>query len=582
MRSILAKTFIALMIFNASLWAYFLASDDFIQTELEHLRDKLSSAGYVYADMTRQALWQTEGRPDDAPLVIRDFLVSSAALVGNNLRIYQNDHKPTLTENRVYFDARQHSAQDRIVVSRLSDGPPSGTESTGYFSHFLEQIFIIYKGLFIDIQLQEAFDGYQTRLVAQSFVTAEGPDELKVQSITPIKDGRNVVGFVELWEYYNLRSAYMKRNQGRIIGLLNLTGVTVLFGLYLVLSVIWPLRRLAANLAKRSAATNLQDELIHLENMKLQSRKDEIGRLASSLAFLNTRVLGALKDKEEFASDVSHELKNPIASILAYSEAHAADNKALPQTLEKIRKQAARMDRLVSEISDVARIDHEIVNQKRERFNLSDLLSEIAGHFSDPSQQPNLRITQNIQANVNTLGLPDRVGQVFVNLFQNAISAMDQNGHIRVTLRSDKRGIKVLIEDDGPGIPLENNERVFERFFSDRSANRPMNEHSGLGLYICRQIIEAHGGDIKVVPSSLGGAAFAMTLPRADNQNINPLNHGQKMKFALKLYILILGLSVLGLAWILSQPDLPSEEVLWCEEYRPNLSLKECAKEFAY
>ena len=77
MRSILAKTFIALMIFNASLWAYFLASDDFIQTELEHLRDKLSSAGYVYADMTRQALWQTEGRPDDAPLVIRYFLVSS-------------------------------------------------------------------------------------------------------------------------------------------------------------------------------------------------------------------------------------------------------------------------------------------------------------------------------------------------------------------------------------------------------------------------------------------------------------------------------------------------------------------------
>ena len=159
---------------------------------------------------------------------------------------------------------------------------------------------------------------------------------------------------------------------------------------------------------------------------------------------------------------------------------------------------------------------------------------------------------------------------------------MDQHRHIRVTLRSDKRGINVLIEDDGPGIPQENNECVFERFFSDRSANRPINEHSGLGLYICRQIIEAHGGDIKVVPSSLGGAAIAMTLPRADNQNIKPLKNGKKMKFALKLYILILGLSVLGLVWILSQPDLPSEEVLWCKEYRPNLSLKDCAKEFAY
>jgi len=122
-------------------------------------------------------------------------------------------------------------------------------------------------------------------------------------------------------------------------------------------------------------------------------------------------------------------------------------------------------------------------------------------------------ITSNIKDNMKLKGLSERLGQVVVNLLQNAMSFAGNGGTVSVRLQRKRRGIIVLtVEDTGPGIPKDVRETVFDRFFSSRSGTQKSN--SGLGLYICKQIVEAHGGTIVASKSKrLGGALMTVELP---------------------------------------------------------------------
>ena len=167
------------------------------------------------------------------------------------------------------------------------------------------------------------------------------------------------------------------------------------------------------------------------------------------------------------------------------------------------------MNKLISEISEAAIVDNDLVTQSKERFDLSNTVTEIINHYSETNEYAELNLSSNIDKNVVLLGLPERIGQVLVNLLDNAISFSRPTGNINVQLKKKwRRKPLLVVEDSGPGVSEASAERIFDRFYTSRSGAASVSNSSGLGLFICRQIIEAHGGKIKVGKSSMGGARF--------------------------------------------------------------------------
>jgi len=172
-----------------------------------------------------------------------------------------------------------------------------------------------------------------------------------------------------------------------------------------------------------------------------------------------------------------------------------------------------RMDKLISEISEAAIVDNELVTKKREKFNLSSVLSEILDHYIESNEFPKLEILTEIQSSIQLKGLPDRLGQVVVNLMENALSFTRPIGTVKVSLQKKWRtGVVLIVEDSGPGVKADFRDAIFERFYTSRKGEAVVQNASGLGLHIVRQIVEAHGGNILVEDSDLGGAKFLINF----------------------------------------------------------------------
>ena len=292
-----------------------------------------------------------------------------------------------------------------------------------------------------------------------------------------------------------------------------ISAVTLVFGFFLALGIARPIRKLSKRLDKKLSPDDVANQLKSFGNQKLKSRKDEVGLLYRNLDRLILQISVLFDEKERFASEVSHELKNPIASIIAQVENFNAENDRDAAALEKIKEQAERMNKLISEISEAAVVDNDLVTQSREKFDLSNTISEIVEHYVVSNEYPDVIINSDIQKNVVLLGLPERVGQVAVNLLDNAVSFSRPKGSITVQLHKKwRRKPLLVVEDSGPGISEAAAERIFDRFYTSRSGHAEVENSSGLGLFICRQIIEAHGGKISVGQSALGGARFEVSF----------------------------------------------------------------------
>ena len=212
-----------------------------------------------------------------------------------------------------------------------------------------------------------------------------------------------------------------------------------------------------------------------------------------------------------FAADISHELKNPLASIIANLEnIPPISDLSTRNALDTIAKQADRMNRLISEISDSALVDAELVQTKWHRFDLSVLISDIVVNMTENSKTVHVVLDAKINPRIKFLGLSDRIAQVAVNLIENAITFSPVGSKVNIILKKSFRNvIELIIEDSGPGVPSNESEKIFERFYTNRAGESFKKNSSGLGLYICKQIVEAHNGSIRIERSKkLNGARF--------------------------------------------------------------------------
>ena len=173
------------------------------------------------------------------------------------------------------------------------------------------------------------------------------------------------------------------------------------------------------------------------------------------------------------------------------------------------------MNKLISEISEAAIVDHDLVAAKRERFNFSATIGELIGFFEPTATEAQLRLTFNIQNHIDVTGLPDRLARVVINLVENALRFAGPHGQLHITLaKTWRQGLVVTVADTGPGVALADRSKIFDRFYSAREGQDGREGNSGLGLYICKQIVEAHDGSLTVTQCpQLGGALFEITLP---------------------------------------------------------------------
>jgi two-component system sensor histidine kinase ChvG len=229
---------------------------------------------------------------------------------------------------------------------------------------------------------------------------------------------------------------------------------------------------------------------------------------------------------ESFAADVSHELKNPLTSIR--SAAETLEIAVKPEAREKlmgvIKKDVARMDRLITDISNASRLDAELARDAREAVDLRKLLAEIAELYRMTGKEKDARVSYDPSgAPIYMFGNATALGQVFRNLIDNARSFSPAGGEVRVFVAppTDRhRSAQVIVDDDGPGIPPDALEKVFSRFYTKRPQGAAFGNNSGLGLAISRQIVVSHGGVIWAEnraneQGATTGARFVVELPVA-------------------------------------------------------------------
>lgn len=299
------------------------------------------------------------------------------------------------------------------------------------------------------------------------------------------------------------------------IAVLLALAASILLSLFLARTIITPLR-LLSNAAARVRQGRDRD----VEVPRLPGRHDEIGLLARTVSDMTGTLRHRIDAVESFAADVAHEIKNPLASLRSAIESlpRVEDSELRRQLIEVATHDVRRIDRLVTEISDASRIDAEMSRAKRERIDLAALVKAIIGSRESRAENADRRIefsAPTTPAIVN--GVAPQLERVIENLLDNAVSFSPPDAAIEVELSQGAGRILLTVCDEGPGIPEEAREKVFERFHSIRPEAEAFGNHSGLGLAIARAIAEAHDGSLSANgrPDGSRGACLRLELPAA-------------------------------------------------------------------
>lgn len=294
--------------------------------------------------------------------------------------------------------------------------------------------------------------------------------------------------------------------------------VMLITSLYLAGTIAEPVRRLAAAADLVRSGVGGRSDIPNFPE-----RTDEIGDLADSLRSMTANLYDRIDAIESFAADVAHELKNPLTSLASAVEMYsrAKDDETRARLLAIVRGDIKRIDRLITDISDASRLDAELSRETKEPVALSKLLSTIIEIYrmTDNPREVDYVLRDELPPGATVKGRDERLGQVFRNLIDNAVSFSPEHGKVIITASRHEMVARVTVEDDGPGIPPDNLESIFERFYTERPVEN-FGRNSGLGLSIARQIIEGAGGRIyaenRAPANSQGqGARLVVELPVA-------------------------------------------------------------------
>ena len=354
------------------------------------------------------------------------------------------------------------------------------------------------------------------------FISDQGPGAFVSTAI--VHDG-SVVGLLAVTEN---TADLVQQRANDLEKLLQIFVIAILavmvLSVYLASTISTPISTLAEAMETRGDPEGGNRSKAWMEIPDLSGRPDEIGRLSSALRAMVTALYDRIDANERFATDVAHEIKNPLASLRAAvgAMAIAKPGSQRQELLDVIDHDVRRLDRLLSDISNASRLESDLVKEQEKAFELGPMIAALSQYLAEQAAQKGVELVTDFpDEKITVVGLEERLAQVFVNLITNAISFCSFGGTIRFWARQRDNRVLIVVEDTGPGLSDDSLVKIFDRFYSDRPAS-DFGNHSGLGLAISKQIVEAHRGVVwaenirpvdadKSVPSQ--GARFVVGLP---------------------------------------------------------------------
>ncbi|WP_327752614.1 stimulus-sensing domain-containing protein [Sphingobium sp. SJ10-10] len=345
-------------------------------------------------------------------------------------------------------------------------------------------------------------------------VNRYAPDRtFMISAAVIVKDGTNLLGTENARDITRVVRAERFR-LGMVLAAAVLA--SVLLSLFLARTIVQPLQRLA-----RAAVRVRLGRAREVTVPRLPDRRDEIGMLARALSDMSHALRQRIDATDAFAADVSHELKNPIASLRSALDAlDRVDKPELRAQLMAIAQDdVRRLDRLVTDIAEASRIDAQLSRTRFEPIDLGLLIEKmvVAREARGIGRGVRLAFARPRKNVAVVLGEEQRIIRVLDNLIDNAVSFSPDGGLVQIVATVADNEVLVSVEDQGPGVPESEREHVFRRFHSVRPENEAFGKHSGLGLAIARSIVEGHQGKISIADrqDAQSGACFIMRLPMA-------------------------------------------------------------------
>jgi two-component system sensor histidine kinase ChvG len=295
--------------------------------------------------------------------------------------------------------------------------------------------------------------------------------------------------------------------------------VSVFLSLFLARTIVRPLRRLAIAAHRVRLGRSRQ---VHVP--RLPTRSDEIGLLARAVSDMSQSLRQRIDNIEAFAADVTHELKNPLASLRsAVDGLDRVDDPELRHRLMAIaRDDVRRLDRLINDISEAARTDAELLRATFERVDLGPLIEQLVHSWETRRETGDARIAfaRPRKDTAAVMGKSDRLARAINAILDNAVSFSPPGGLVEIAAARVGDEVRIRIDDEGPGVPAEAREAIFNRFHSVRPEGENFGRHSGLGLAIAQAIVKGHDGEIDVLDrdDAPSGARFIIRLPAADRE----------------------------------------------------------------
>ena len=349
---------------------------------------------------------------------------------------------------------------------------------------------------------------------------APGADAMVLSAAAPVQRYKQVLGALMLNKTSRDIDAAVLDVRLDILKVFAIAlAVTVLLSLYLARTIARPILRLAA------AAEGVRRDRHRKRTLPdFGNRGDEIGQLAAALKEMTEALWLRMDAIERFAADVAHEIKNPLSSLRSAVEtaARVNDPAQRQKLLDIIQQDVGRLNRLISDISDASRLDAELSRAEPQPVDVGQMLATLVDvtEASAAEHEMRLRLDVHNRGKLVVNGIEDRLVQVYRNLIVNAMSFSPPHGMIM--LKAARRNGMVVTEvlDEGPGIPEGKEQEIFLRFYSERPQGEKFGMHSGLGLSISKQIVEAHGGSVAALNrrgrnGQVKGARFVVRLPVA-------------------------------------------------------------------
>lgn len=264
------------------------------------------------------------------------------------------------------------------------------------------------------------------------------------------------------------------------------------------------------------------EELADGEHQRISpSGPEEIRSLARSFNHMSERIQASRESQQDFTANVSHELKTPLTSIRGFARAiqdgTAGPGEGQRRAAEIIEKEANRMHRLVQQLLVLAQLDSGTAGLHRMPIQLEDVLQGVVDQLSPLAKEAGLSLTLEMETLPTCWGDPDRLAQVFLNLVDNAIRHGPAGSVVVINAGHQAGELRVSVSDNGAGIPLEEQKRIFERFYQvDKSRDRSRSGGTGLGLTIAQELVAAHRGSIDLTSAPGEGTTFMVKIPAVD------------------------------------------------------------------